>query len=632
MLGRLTSVILIGIFFSFGIPSDDIYDQKGYYMFPIRPGEINYLSGSMGELRSTHFHSGIDIKTGGVEGYTVYAAADGFVNRVKISTGGYGKALYIQHPNNTFSVYAHLRDFSKEVADYVRAQQYRKKSYMVDLFPARDKFTFAKGDIIAASGNTGSSTAPHLHFEIRDENHRILDPLRFEFPEIRDSRVPEIRNVAFRALEKDARINGRYGRYDFDVSRKGSQFSLKQPVNLKGKIGVEIYAFDRQDDTNNRYGIPCVEFYQDGELIFSHHIKTFAFRDTRNLLVHTNYQKMAETRRRYHKLYVDDGNQMRFYDSQSRGILDITDTSIHHFSIKLWDVHGNSSKMDFTVNHSPFDELKPNSWRNKRSYRVTDNVLELVKKKEGAKDRNIRLYANRFAYDLTPEYSHGSNDYYLWDLRDGLPDSVDFCGEVEQMNFNATVYPGSEFTYFGKQVSLEFGKQTLFDTLYLQSWVEADTARNLEIFHFDHPKVPLRRNVKISLKPDQEYPNRERTGVYTFGSKGRLNYVGGEWEDDQITFYTRNLVRYTLVTDTIPPVIKPLNINSRKLEFIIEDEHSGIKAYEMLVDGKWVLMNYEPKKRLIWSEKLNENIPFIGELILSVEDLLGNKSTYQTIL
>ena len=335
MLDKLKYGIVIGVLFSFALPSDDIYDQKGYYMFPIRPGEVNYLSGSMGELRSTHFHSGVDIKTGGVQGYNVYAAADGHLSRVNVRTGGYGKALYIQHPNNTFTVYAHLRDFSKDVADYVRRQQYKKQSYVVDLYPKKGAFSYNKGDIIAASGNTGSSTAPHLHFEIRDENHRILDPLRFEFPEIKDSRVPEVRTISFRSMDINSRVNGQFGRIDFPTVRDGNVFKLKDEVQLSGKIGVEIYAFDRQNETNNRYGVPCIEFYHDEEMIYSHHIKSLAFRDTRNVLVHTNYPEMVESRRRFHKLYIDDGNELQFYSGDGDGIINFNDTVPHDFKIKL---------------------------------------------------------------------------------------------------------------------------------------------------------------------------------------------------------------------------------------------------------------------------------------------------------
>ena len=118
--------------------------KKDYYMFPIRPGETNYLAGTMGELRATHFHGGIDIKTGGVEGLKVYSAADGYVSRVAVSKGGYGNALYILHPNGETTVYAHLQKFNEQIAKYVKNEQYRRKSFTLNVYPSKDEFAIKK--------------------------------------------------------------------------------------------------------------------------------------------------------------------------------------------------------------------------------------------------------------------------------------------------------------------------------------------------------------------------------------------------------------------------------------------------------------------------------------------------------
>ena len=149
--------------------------SDNYYLFPIRPGEQNYLAGTMGELRSSHFHAGIDIKTGGQSGWPVYAAADGYINRIRISNGGYGHALYIAHTNGTSTVYGHLSKFNDDIAAYVLDEQYEQQSFTLQLFPNKEQFKVKKGDIIAYSGNTGSSTGPHLHFEIW-HNNLIIDP------------------------------------------------------------------------------------------------------------------------------------------------------------------------------------------------------------------------------------------------------------------------------------------------------------------------------------------------------------------------------------------------------------------------------------------------------------------------
>lgn len=164
--------------------------EKGYYLFPIKPEQTNYLSGTMGELRPGHFHAGLDIKTEGRTGLDVYASADGYVSRIRVGPGGYGNCLYINHPNGTTTVYAHLAEFSDDIANYVLNQHYERKTHAMNLFPKKGQFTLKKGDIIAKSGNTGSSSGPHLHFEIRNIDQEVLDPLRIGFDEVVDDISP----------------------------------------------------------------------------------------------------------------------------------------------------------------------------------------------------------------------------------------------------------------------------------------------------------------------------------------------------------------------------------------------------------------------------------------------------------
>src|SRR5690554_2261216 len=187
------NLLSIWAFILFGITA---FSQKpipvDYFDLPLQiPIE---LSGTFGELRNDHFHSGLDIKTLQKEGIAIYAPADGYVHRIKVSHFGYGKALYIQHPNGYSTVYAHLKDYAGAIQEYVKKEQYRQQSYEVEMFPGVDVLKVRKGDLIGYTGNTGSSGGPHLHYEIRDASSRPMNPLLFGM-DIPDTRKPLINSV-----------------------------------------------------------------------------------------------------------------------------------------------------------------------------------------------------------------------------------------------------------------------------------------------------------------------------------------------------------------------------------------------------------------------------------------------------
>ena len=161
------------------------------------------LSGSFGELRSNHFHSGLDIKTQQRSGVPIYAPADGYVSRIKVGHYGYGKALYIKHPNGYSTVYAHLQKFETTIQDFVKQSQYKKERYEIELFPKESSLLVKKGDLIAYTGNSGSSGGPHLHYEIRDAYSIPMNPMLFGL-EIPDTKDPSVTSVLAYPVSDDA--------------------------------------------------------------------------------------------------------------------------------------------------------------------------------------------------------------------------------------------------------------------------------------------------------------------------------------------------------------------------------------------------------------------------------------------
>ncbi len=605
-------------------------------MFPVRPGLQNYLSGTMGELRSSHFHAGLDIKTSGVQGLEIYASAAGYVSRIKVSEGGYGNAIYLQHPNGTTTVYAHLKAYQKDIAEYVRKAQYQNKSFTIELFPDKSQFALKKGQLLGYSGNSGSSGGPHLHFEIRDGSQRPLNPLKQDFSEIKDNIAPEVRKVVLRTMTTSSRINDQYGRFEFDVIKKGSHYSIPGLISAFGKIGVELLAHDRLNGANNRNGVPCIELLVNGQQAFQQNIERFSFAETRNILVHTDYETAMRKGRRFAKLYRADGNQLPFYKTNSQdGLVTIEAGSTYQFQINLWDIHNNSSQVIFNLSGSqPLSSISKKSYRSSAEIRhwISDNNLVIETPASTQENVCVEIYANRMRYEVKPSYEINGAGVMIWDLDQGLPDSLRFQDEVVTFDFKAVMPGGREFNYFGDHLELYAGKTALFDTLFLTTHYRTDLEKNREYFTISEDLYPLRKNITVTLKPHLNYPIKSKTTVYAINKSGKTSYVGGQWKGDKLQFKTRNWGTYTILADTVKPQIKAARINAESIAFVIKDPMSGIDSYRLEIDGKWVLMNYDYKRNLLWSEKLDPSIPFKGNLRLKVVDNVGNISYYSAKL
>ncbi len=613
--------------------------ETNYYSFPINPGKRNYLSGNFCELRGSHLHAGLDIKIGGVVGTPVYAAADGYVSRVKISWGSYGNALYIQHPNGTSTVYAHLHEFNDKIEQYVKAAQYKNQSFAIELFPEKNELSVKRGQIIAKAGNSGSSGGPHLHFEIRDASQEPLDPLQYRFEEIVDRVPPYVRKVALTTLDKDARINGQFGRFEFAVRTNGNQYELTEPVEVYGTVGLELAAYDKADGVANIYGIAQADMMLDGQRHFAYQMDKFAFHESKNIHVHTNYEERYRQDRTFFKMYIDDGNTLPVYQAGAdQGRITIRDNDNHEALIKLTDSYGNQSQLLLNLKGKETSEkLLKVRYFNKpypdKNYHIRGHVLQLfvpvVQSPENLyEDKKARFYANRMAYEESSAYMINDVAVYLWDLNKGLPDSINIDKKREALNIKMRVPSQHSFSFYQPEMDITFSKSSLFDTLYLQTYYTIEAGR--EIFTIHEDNVPLRKSIHVKLKPKLIPKPKHKTAVYAMTPEGKLGYEGGTWEGDAISFNAGSFGNFVLVADTISPVVTPLSVSSTSLKFKIEDVLSGIQSFDAYVNGQWVLMHYDYKQSLIWSERLDTSVPLSGDVKLVVKDNAGNETVFTT--
>ena len=298
------------------------------------------LAGNFGELRPDHFHTGLDFKTQGKEGFPVLAASDGVVARVKVSPYGYGNALYLSSPGGLTTVYAHLRSFVEPISSWVLEGQYRNKEFGVDVFPKR-AFVFSQGDTIGWSGNSGSSGGPHLHFEVRDSrSERPLNPLLWDLP-VMDHRNPEI-DALWILPEGACRING--------SSRPYRAHHAEDSVRVDGSVRLAIEALDRLDAAENVCGIYAAEVRVDSVLWYRWALDTLDFGINRDMNAHAYYPQWESGRKPVHRLHRLPGNRLPIYRSVDlSGVLEVPKGQTVEVLIRVWDIHGNESEKKWVL-------------------------------------------------------------------------------------------------------------------------------------------------------------------------------------------------------------------------------------------------------------------------------------------
>lgn len=341
------SITLFVLFIFFYGNAQD-YPQD-YFESPLKIPII--LSGTFGELRSNHFHSGLDIKTQGKQGVKIYAPADGYVSRIKVAQWGFGKALYINHPNGYTTVYAHLQKFAKPIQSYVKNIQYKKENYQTgNIFPSEDKFPVKKGDLIGYTGDTGGSGGPHLHYEIRDTaTEHIINPMHFGLiPD--DSKAPIFQKVKVYALENSSRINKTSKDLIINLKKVKKNSYITNRINANGYIGFGVNVFDRLNGANNRNGIYSLEMKVNGEQYYYHDVETFSFAESKyiNLLIDYKYYKKHKSR--IQKTHKVKNNKLSIYENLvDNGSVYIENGVNYNIEIIAKDFKGNTSTLKIPV-------------------------------------------------------------------------------------------------------------------------------------------------------------------------------------------------------------------------------------------------------------------------------------------
>lgn len=529
------------------------------------------LSGNFMEPRGDHFHSGLDIRTQGKEGVPVKAVADGWVSRIKISPWGYGKAVYIDHPNGYTSVYAHLQVLKGTVASTCLDAQYRNEDFSIDHTPEKGAVPVKQGEVIALSGNTGGSGGPHLHFELRRTgDQHALDPeaLGIEVP---DKVKPEMIGVRLYPLTDSSAIA------PYPAKAKGyatvgadGKFKLKDDAvpAAYGTIGLALHTIDRYDSHAAKCGVRRIELFVDSVPTFSVHFDEVDFNTTRYCNAHMDFGLFKGQKMEYHRCYKQPNNKLRIYgQEEAQGRIALEPGMERHIRFKATDANGNVSELRFTLRGGTAAEAKV--W-------ATPEPA-----------------GSLFRYDTENTFSE---------------DGVSLTLPAMALYDDAYVR-------------------------YERKAAPARAIAPLHVLH--EPLTPIQTpgTLRISV-PELSEDLRSKALIVRIDGAGKMNAVGGTYADGALTANVKMFGAYTAMIDTVAPVITNVDLKAdmkgrSRFSFKVSDNLSSVDKWKASINGAWVLLEYEPKtKTLMHTFDEHTSAPGAKDLKLEVIDERGNVARY----
>lgn len=311
---------------------------------------VNYpvsLAGNFGEPRPNHFHGGIDVRTGQVEGKPVFSVADGYVSRITVGLGGYGNAVYVSHPGGITSVYCHLKKFVPQLASIVHKWQYQNQTCFADVRLRPTDFHVARGQLIAVSGNTGASRAPHLHLEFHDtRTWSYLDPLQYLKDFVIDTTKPIAHSFMAYPFNGEGVFCGSAGKQSYGFTST----SLSREFTAWGKVGFGIWANDYMEGSYGILGIRHTRLTVDGQIVFESDVDSIPERDNRMVNSWGDYDHYCRTNIWYMKSFVEPGNKLPiFHTSDNCGVVLFDQERDYKIVYTITDVFGNSRNYSFVV-------------------------------------------------------------------------------------------------------------------------------------------------------------------------------------------------------------------------------------------------------------------------------------------
>lgn len=498
-----------------------------------------YSTGSFAELRGSHFHSGLDIRTYGKTGYNVYAPEDGYVSRIKVQAYGGGKNLYITHPNGYTTVYMHLERYCGEIEKWVKQYQYANQVYEFDYTFQKPKIYVTKGDTIALSGESGSVAGPHLHFEVRNsKTENPINPLRFF--DVEDTIPPYIESLAITPLKK-ASVNSSSNTYTWQINKDKKttdSIPLFDTIDCLGNIYFSILAFDPSKNSSIRNGVLSFELYINNKKIFSHKVNEFSFANYGYVDAVINYPLYIKTGKRYLSSRLLENGKLPYDNYVNNGILNVKKDSLYKIEWRLADIKNNKTNYVFFVRGFEKDNAVRNNTLKPRVMHIDHNENTTYK----ASDGSLFIFSKNCLYE-----------------------SIDLEHYQRKGTYSDVHTLHNIFEPVKKKFTIKIKPYKVNDLIKDKSTI-----------------------VKINSKGG-------------FSSVGGI-YRDGFVETKIGDFGVFAIWIDTTAPDVKPLNFKPnkkLSSNQKTLKAKISDNLTGIYSYKGYINGKWVLMEYDGKNAML---------------------------------
>jgi len=514
-LNRLFSVVSIGLFTLFS----SVCGQSDLCKFisPVRHKIVS--SGSFGEPRSAHFHSGIDIKPHlGSAKDEIIAISEGYISRINLSPDGYGKSLYIAHPCGYTSVYAHLDNFVPRINEYINRVRVATQQSEIDQAPPQNAILVKKGEVLGYLGNSGNSFGAHLHFEIRNTSSEMpINPVLFGIGP-KDKIPPIIKGIFLYALDRNRTVlEKKY--YSASKNREGHYEINNKIIEAKWPlVGIGIHVYDQSNGAGNHNGIHSAKLFINNQKTFGFSLDSIPFDKSHFLHCHMDYEEKKQNKY-VHKCYLEPLNELQIYNfSGNNGLIIPNEIVPDHLSIKTNDVYGNSSEIKFKIIRTEINQIKITQSENKHLFSPTDSVS---------------LITNRYRIDLGPKTFLHQTALQIDSIKNGISMLTDRPTPMFQ---NITI---SKHLH---QSNKKYDSKYIFITLdEKQNWVNLGGSINNGRLTCHHNSVGKFYAVIDTIPPSIKYLGSSDGKIFKFkikdnfktsGKNTRLKYkahVDGKW-------------------------------------------------------------------------------------------------------